>query len=147
MNNALDIAYWFLFYNDYMRNILNQDTDYISNLRLQKLLYYAQGSYLALKGKPLFKDDIVALDQGPVIKNVYDEFKDFKGNGIKREFRFVNIDPETKDILINVYKVFGEYSAWGLRKLILSEKPYMETKLGDIISLDLMENYFKKNYI
>ena len=31
--------------------------DAISNLKLQKLMYYAQGFSLAMRGKPLFRED------------------------------------------------------------------------------------------
>jgi uncharacterized phage-associated protein len=42
--------------------------DVISNLKLQKLLYYAQGFYLAIYGKALFEEDIVAWEHGPVVR-------------------------------------------------------------------------------
>ncbi len=42
-----------------------EDTD-VSNLRVQKLLYYAQGHYLAAKGIPLFDEAIQAWSHGPV---------------------------------------------------------------------------------
>lgn len=48
--SALTVAKWFLWYND---KILEEDADLIPNLKLQKLLYYAQGCYLALKKDPL----------------------------------------------------------------------------------------------
>lgn len=38
--------------------------DYISNLKLQKLLYYCQGFVLALTGKTLFDNDILAWEHG-----------------------------------------------------------------------------------
>ena len=74
MNNALDIAKWFLFYNN--RVIMtDSDADYISNLKLQKLLYYAQGSFLAIKDIPLFDDNLLAWVHGPVVNEVYQEYK------------------------------------------------------------------------
>ncbi|HUZ03805.1 MAG TPA: type II toxin-antitoxin system antitoxin SocA domain-containing protein, partial [Acidobacteriaceae bacterium] len=39
----------------------------ISNLKLQKLLYYAQAWHLALYGSPLFSDSIEAWVHGPVV--------------------------------------------------------------------------------
>jgi uncharacterized phage-associated protein len=41
--------------------------DSISNLKLQKLCYYAQAWSLALRGKPLFPERIEAWAQGPVV--------------------------------------------------------------------------------
>lgn len=63
MYKAIDIAKWFINYNLKLRNVDNEDTDNITNLKLQKLLYYAQGSMLALKDKLLFNNDIVAWSQ------------------------------------------------------------------------------------
>ena len=45
------IAKWFLYYNQITMD--QEDADLISNLKLQKLLYYAQGCFLAIKGIPL----------------------------------------------------------------------------------------------
>lgn len=82
MYSALDIAKWFLNYNLFLRNVDNEDTDDISNLKLQKLLYYAQGCYLAMYDAPLFKEDIVAWAHGPVVREVYDEYKAYGSGGI-----------------------------------------------------------------
>ncbi|GHU75690.1 hypothetical protein AGMMS49992_20150 [Clostridia bacterium] len=44
--------------------------DYMTNLRLQSLLFYAQGWSLVLRGEPLFDDPIEAWDHGPVVPSV-----------------------------------------------------------------------------
>jgi uncharacterized phage-associated protein len=46
----------------------------ISNLKLQKILYYVQGYYLAKFDEPLFPDEIQAWKLGPVVPGVYYEF-------------------------------------------------------------------------
>ena len=54
MNSCFDVGYYFL---------KNQDLeagDLMSNMKLQKLVYYAQGFYLAIKEKPLFPEPLVA---------------------------------------------------------------------------------------
>ena len=59
----------------------------VSNLKLQKLLYYAQGHQLAERGTPLFDDEIQAWSHGPVVKDVYHRFKGFgSGNVVLPEF-------------------------------------------------------------
>ena len=56
--------------NDIARYILTLSTpevgDIISNLKLQKLLYYVQGFHLAIENEPLFMEDIQAWQYGPV---------------------------------------------------------------------------------
>ena len=43
----------------------------ISHLKLQKILYYIQGEYLAMYRKPLFPETIEAWAYGPVVREVY----------------------------------------------------------------------------
>ena len=60
------------------------------------------------------------------------KYKKYGSDDIK-EFDKVDIDKETEKILTEVYNVFGEYSAWGLRNLTHTEKPYVETKMNNVI--------------
>lgn len=46
----------------------------ITNLHLQKILYFVQGEYFAKTKKWLIDDDFLAWKYGPVLKDVYDEF-------------------------------------------------------------------------
>ena len=52
----------------------------VSNLKLQQLLYYAQGWHLALWGNKLFNERIEAWIMGPVIPAVYHKFKLYGGS-------------------------------------------------------------------
>ena len=47
-------------------------TEKMTNLRLQKILYFIQAFSLISTGHPLFKEDILAWQYGPVVKEVYD---------------------------------------------------------------------------
>lgn len=51
------------------------DENDLTNLKLQKLLYFAQGERLSQFGKPLFCDDVEAWKFGPVVRAVYSEYK------------------------------------------------------------------------
>ena len=146
MYDVKDIANWFLIYNLFMET--DQGADGISNLKLQKLLYYAQSAFLALKNELLFSNEIVAWQHGPVIEEIYHKYKDFGSGDI--EVNIENgpqIDKETEKILMNVYDTFGEYSAWGIRNLTHSEKPWLETPLNKVISTETMKESFKENYV
>ena len=68
---AMDIANYFIHYNNYRR--METGDDLISNNKMQRLLYYAQGTMLALKNKKLFDDDICAFHYGPAVESVYNE--------------------------------------------------------------------------
>src|SRR5450631_518283 len=52
---------------DYFLSLVDEEAgDSLSNLKLQKLVYYAQGFSLALTGKRLFDEAIEAWEHGPV---------------------------------------------------------------------------------
>lgn len=147
MYKALEIANWFLNYNKSLRDFENEDTDDISNLKLQKLLYYAQGCFLAIKNERLFEDDIVAWAHGPVVEDVYYEFKKFESSGITEFKESTSIDDDTINLLVDIYDVFGKYSAWGLRNMTHSETPWIETDRNSVISIESISDYFKKHYV
>ena len=80
---AEQIASWFLLYNNL--KVEEEGADSITNLKLQKLLYYAQGCYLALENKPLFNDNIVAWKHGPVVECIYNKYSPYGSSGISIE--------------------------------------------------------------
>lgn len=49
----------------------------VDPMKLQKLLYYAQAWWLAFKDEPLFREEIYAWPWGPVVPNIYSEFRKF----------------------------------------------------------------------
>ena len=52
----------------------NNRKAYEGNIRLNKYLYFAQTVYLAKYGQLLFEDDFVAYDNGPVIKEIVENY-------------------------------------------------------------------------
>ena len=146
MYNVLEIAKWFL--NENRRRMLDGEADFITHLKLQKLLYYAQGCYLALKDKKLFGENIVAWAHGPVVEKIYRKYKDFGSSPIVFEDEYhKTIDAETEGILREVFDVFGQYSAWKLREMTHNEDPWKLTKRNSIIDTTLIKDYFKREYI
>ena len=80
MLKADDIAKYFLskdknrvlFNNNIVEN--NNRKSYEGNIRLNKYLFLAQVVYMAKYGKKLFNDDFVAYDNGPVIKDIVNNY-------------------------------------------------------------------------
>lgn len=149
MYDVNKIADWFIWYNEYIRNFEDEDTDDISNMKLQKLLFYAQSAFLAIKGEPLFDNKILAWQHGPVIKEIYEKYKDKGNQGIIKydEKNLKDISKEDTNLLIDVYNLFGEYSAWGLRNLTHSENPWKTIKRNEVITTDKMAKEFKEKYL
>lgn len=119
--------------------------DYISNLKLQKLLYYCQGFHLAIYGKPLFPEKIIRWQLGPVVPDVYQIFKGYSRNSIPmpEDFDFSMFTVEQKELMIEVYKVYAQYSAWRLRDMTHEEPPYLDTVENEEISNDRLISFFK----
>lgn len=118
---AIDIAKWFIAWAD-------DDEADLSNLKLQKLLYYAQGWHLGLKGTPLFGDELQAWSHGPVVPAVYRSFRDHGTADIRLEhagtFSWDDIDPETSEFLVQVWNTYGGFGAWRLRNMSHEEAPW-----------------------
>ena len=54
----------------------------VTNLKLEKLLYFAYGIHISLYNERLFDEPIQAWRLGPVVPSVYREFKDCGSNPI-----------------------------------------------------------------
>lgn len=135
---------------DYFRSLTNPEYgDLLSNLKLQKLCYYAAGIIAAVRGNddhPLFQDDIEAWQHGPVVPSVYQLFKEFGAAEIPHieGVSFDQIDTKDRAILDDVYNFYGQYSAWKLRNMTHEEAPWKDAiSSGDQeISTKALRVYF-----
>ncbi|HUY87263.1 MAG TPA: type II toxin-antitoxin system antitoxin SocA domain-containing protein [Pirellulales bacterium] len=123
--------------------------DPISNMTLQKLLYYAQGFYLALNDKPLFNERIEAWTHGPVVPDVYHRFKQHGAGPLPMpaEIDLDRIPDHTAELLDEVYKVYGQFSGWKLREMTHAEPPWAETQQGGAISRNALSIFFKTRIV
>ena len=120
--------------------------DIISNLKIQKLLYYAQGYYLALYGKRLFSEDLYAWQYGPVVQEVYHEFKNFGAGAIEVPTDFDSLNADELELINDINSLYGQYSAVKLMDMTHNESPWQNTPLNHVISDKLLQEYFV-NYI
>ncbi|MCT4612602.1 MAG: DUF4065 domain-containing protein [Clostridia bacterium] len=148
------IAKWFIFRNE--QDLDEENIECITNLKMQKLLYYAQGVYLAYKDNELFGNDIYAWNHGPVVKEVYDEYKSYGRQGIDVEIsegekseilKAIGFKEDSLEVLETVYKNYAKYSAWHLVEMTHSEKPWKETYKDEVISKQLIKEYFREEVL
>ena len=145
MFSAIDIAMWFL--NKHKNTEIPDDFEPLTKLKLQKLLYYAQGFFANERGQKLFGENILAWENGPVVREVYDEFKTVKGNSIlSNSINQVSIEPDTERVLELVYEKLGQYSAWKLRNMTHDETPWKTTARDCVIPWDVIRKYFEENF-
>ena len=101
----------------------------LTNLKLQKLLYYSQAWQLALRDTPLFNEDIESWIHGPVVPRVFGAFKEYRWSVIDRH---VTTLPDEAVILhVNeVLDTYGKYGATQLERLTHSERPWLHARRG-----------------
>lgn len=146
------IAEWFLYQGQ-------SDETEVTPMKLQKLLYYAQGHYLGETGERLFTSEMEAWRHGPVSPRIYQEYKDFK-----REPITVTIDPEHVNFhfsgndlgyLARVWHQYGHLSGSELRNMTHEEAPWINAwgrnpesafDYGEeIMTIDEMRAYFSEH--
>lgn len=127
----------------------------LTNKKLQKLLYYSQAWSLVIKKKPLFKEDFQAWVHGPAIPSVYKEFRLFGFSPIKKEIKkddFAPLTEDEKDIISEVWRVYGKYDASYLEILTHNENPWLKARKGrfpyeaskNIIEKSVMKEYYEQ---
>jgi len=137
--SALDVAKYFL-------SLLDEDEgDTISNLKLQKLLYYAQGLHLAVNRKPLFRATMKRWQHGPVVRTVWEEYTKYGARSISkpRNVDFSKFSEKDEEFLQSIYALYGQFSAWKLANMTHEEPPVRDTRINGTISDNAMKQYFE----
>lgn len=121
----------------------------ISNLQLQKILYYIQGEYMKKNhGEVLFNESIEAWQYGPVVPNVYYEYNIYSASRIRDKQEEIGIIDYDKLI---IDEVITNKSLLRASKLVHDshlESPWItayERCNGSIISEDEMKDFFMEN--
>lgn len=143
--DALDVAEYILWYCE------KKLSKAITNIQLQKILYYIQGRYIAEHKEPLFDNDMEAWDYGPVIPDVYYEYRQYKSNNIR------GIEPKHKDLFENddidlIENTIIEkcnLNVWTLVNDTHNESPwnkaFQKPGVNNLISIESLEEYFVSN--
>lgn len=143
---ALDVA-------DYLiqQAIDDDNGDLLTNLKLQKLLYYAQGCHLAIYDEPLFDGAIEAWDWGPVVPEVYHVFKVCGRQPIEETHSSqVDIDASLAVFLNVISEKFGQFSATRLLRMTHREALWRDIYVSDMnVEMDKqrLKEFFKANWI
>jgi uncharacterized phage-associated protein len=128
----------------------------IDPLKLQKLIYFANGWHLALYGRPLVQEPIHAWKYGPVVASVYHTFKHYGAGGIEVPaeggFMVPTEDHEAREVLDKVWELYGHYS--GIQLSNLSHDPQgpwahrtrsgISLGFGPKIQNEEMQKYFER---
>ena len=128
----------------------------VTPLALQKMLYFIQGIYMVLFGPELFSEDCEAWAHGPVFRDVYDVFKNFKYNPIDDtrfamfQNRFNELSDNVKHVINLVVESFGMYSGKTLERITHAETPWRDARANclpdepsnEVILKESIKQYF-----
>lgn len=156
MYRAKDIA-------RYIINYSNKTGYCISNLKLQCLLYFVQAYFLIMEETPCFDDKMRAEDYGPVVPEVYGQYKEYghsqlppvtsylecTDNGLwhmeRNAFDSGFLTKRHKELIEEVVDEFSGCIASELIGLIQEQKPWKEAReqMMPIFSVNTLKKYFR----
>ncbi len=129
MYDVLDVCRYIINYCDRMRYS-------ISNLKLQKILYFVQAYFLVSNddGYACFRETIEAWDLGPVVPKAYHEFKQYGSSNIPPQSTYVTFDENIWDSKIEQYddNVIREEDKQSINDVVDSFSKYSANQLVEI---------------
>lgn len=141
MYNAVDVAKYVICY-------CKQHRHFVSNLKLQKILYFIQANFLVELQKPCFCEEIEAWDFGPVVPEVYKSYRMFGTANIpylEKSEIFQSISEQDKKCMDEIIEKCSKYSTSELVAITQKQLPWMEAYqkyYHNVISKDVIRNYF-----
>lgn len=145
MASVFDVA------NFFIDTVNKTYDDFITNLKLNKLLYYAQGAFLARTERVLFVEHIEAWRLGPVVPEVYRKYSVCGGNPIThvdRDYTSDVFSPDELEVLTDVMREVGQYTGGTLVSMTHKPNtPWSQTARGNRISAGLIKDFFKEHPI
>lgn len=136
----------------------SEKTNDLTHLKLQKILYFLHGHYLAETGEPLIDDNFEAWPYGPVVPSLYSELKHYgprlideyiferKTGEEKPSAYFISKEhrPEFWDILKKVWAKYNKYSASQLSSMTHEPgTPWSISPKNFAIDNELIKRHFK----
>lgn len=129
----------------------NCEDEAMTNMRLNKLVYYAQGHSLAENSKELFEDDIQAWKYGPIVPELYKQYSKYGKkpiSGIDPDYSVDNLTREEQLLLSDILFNYGMYSGMYLSNLTHKkgtpwEEVYKENE-NNVITKDEMKKFFSR---
>ena len=124
----------------------------LTNLKLQKLLYYTQAWHLVIHSKPLFSEDFHAWIHGPALPSQYQRFKKFECQPILEGLSISHsIEEGVVNHLVEIVNVFGIETASALELMTHNEQPWIAARneiseyqaSSAIISKESMLSFYK----
>ncbi len=135
---------------EYIIRVFEKQESAVTNLKLQKLVYYAQGIALGNYSIRLFSEPILAWEHGPVVKELYDFYKPGSqslSSNMKQSIEEITSHELVQKILDETIAIYGVYTPWVLRNKTHNETPWLETPRDQQISDEKLIAFFAKRLV
>jgi uncharacterized phage-associated protein len=145
---ALDVSNWFINQFD------KESGDVLTHLKVHKLLYYSEAWCQLLLERELFSEDIEAWAHGPVVREVFNEFKTSSWEPLYISGDLVDFDEDVEDVLEQVLEAYGDVSAKTLEHTTHQDQPWKdargslapEARCSNVIAKEKIKKHFLKKY-
>lgn len=134
---------------DIAKYVINYEIDQgrtVTNLRLQKLLYFVQAKVLMETEYPCFNDVMEAWEYGPVVPAVYKEFCRYRNLPIEKQSLNTKIESTITALIENILEFLSGISTSELVQITHCQDPWVEAKKKgnrQPISISAIGKYFK----
>ncbi len=115
---------------DYILWSSHESGSFLSNLKLQKLLYYVQAWHLAVYGRPMFPEKFQAWIHGPAIPEIYRRYESYQWRNIDEGVERPALDDRAIEFVEEVLEEYGPLDARRLEYLARREEPWIEARNG-----------------
>ena len=157
---------------NYFLDLVESKGENLTPLKIQKLVFFAHGWYLALYDRPLVSERVEAWKWGPVISNLYHELKYFgrqpiigrltsvgfvlPGSVLEDRFETSMVDKkdeQVKGFLDNIWETHGKYSGVQLSNVLHDKgSPWYQVwyemenrgQHGAVIDTKIIRDYYHK---
>lgn len=120
----------------------------VTNLKLQKTLYYVQGYYLTWFGKPIFEDEIVHWAYGPVVPEAYFQFCSYGASAIAPEhmtYIFASLNNLETSCACRVVDACLKRTARQLVEMTHQEAPWQKAPRNQTIDIMSIKDFFRNH--
>ncbi|MCI8269001.1 MAG: DUF4065 domain-containing protein [Lachnospiraceae bacterium] len=157
MYNVMDVA----------RYVVNYSIEIgrpVSNLKLQKLLYFIQVAFISQYGLPCYEEPIIHWRHGPVVESVYQKYKAYGAENItdkELEYFSFSFNVDTRSFMIepkkynesvfefshlmlirSIIESYKDTSPWEMVDLTHKEEPWKRTDRNEEITVNMIKQCY-----
>jgi len=140
--------------------LAQQESQSLTQMQIQKLVYISHGFHLALVNQPLIDEEVQAWQYGPVIPSLYEEFRGFGNKPITKEATITTIDDnfninsiaprvndtQTEELIKAVWNKYKVYSGPNLSDLTHQTGTPWSTVVQSNSFFSTIDNSIIRNY-